>query len=89
MTGWSYLFLPCKFNSATDGQHLASAHDCWQVLDQVICLGWFIAPFSSAEPLLDVDELTHYASAAYGAVHIVIPGALISFPTPANDLISP
>ena len=35
---------------------------------------------------LAADELTHYASAANGAVYLVIPGALIFLPTPADDL---
>ena len=81
-------FVPYTAVSASGDQHIVTVHDCWQALDQAMRLGWFVPPSSDAEPLLDMDEHTHYASAANGAVHLVIPGALIFFPTPADDLIS-
>ena len=81
-------FIPFTAVSTTGDQHIVTVHDCWQALDQAMRLGWFVLPSSTAEPLLDVDEHAHYASAANGAVHLVIPGALIFLPTPADDLVS-
>ncbi len=81
-------FIRYSIATTTDDQHHVNLHDCWQALDRAMSLRWFVLPSSNVEPLLDVDELTHYASAANGAVHLVIPGALIFFPTPADDLVS-
>ena len=38
------------------------------------------------EPILDVEEFAHYASAAQGRVYMAVPGALHFFPTP-DDLL--
>jgi hypothetical protein len=51
-------------------------HDCWCALAHALRLGWFVPPSSNDEPMLDVDELSHYAQAANGRVRLVVPGAL-------------
>ena len=61
-----------------------SALDGWRALDRSVQLGWFVHPDSDDEPVLDVDELTHYSSRANGMVHLTVPGDLIFFPTPTH-----
>ncbi len=84
-------FVPitCLFHPE-DEIHPAAAsitvHDCWRALAHALRLGWLLPPSSDEEPVLDVDELLHYARAANGGVRVVVPGALLFFPTPSDDV---
>jgi hypothetical protein len=73
--------------SALDGdQHRLSVHDCWSALDHAMRIRWFVPPSVDDEPVLDVDEFAHYARAANGNVHMVVPGKLFFFPSPDDGL---
>ena len=58
---------------------------CWRAFEQAVKLTWLVHPNSDIEPVLDVEELAHYADRANGSLHMVVPGRLIFFPTP-DDL---
>ena len=72
--------------SASEDEHIVAVHDCWRALGHAMRLGWLVPPSSDDEPVLDVDELVHYARPANGGVHIVVPGALLLFPTPCDSV---
>ena len=72
--------------AASAGEHAVTVHDCWRALGHALRLGWLMPPSSDDEPVLDVDELAHYARAANGGVQIVVPGALLLFPTPHDGV---
>ena len=59
--------------------------DCWRAIEQAASLRWLVAPDSDVEPILDVEELEHYAGRANGSLHMVVPGRMFFFPTP-DDL---
>ena len=42
----------------------AETVDSWRSLHRAVRLGWFVAPGSNAEPMMDVQELTHYSRRA-------------------------
>jgi hypothetical protein len=79
-------FVPIERVSSDGERRIITVHDCWQALAHALRLGWFVPPASDAEPVLDVEELVHYASAANGRVRVVVPGALLFFPTPSDDI---
>ena len=56
----------------------------WRALDRALKLGWLVDPASDVEPVLDVEELAHYATRANGTLHLTVPGDLFFFPTPSN-----
>ena len=72
--------------SASEDEHGVTVHDCWRALGHAMRLGWLVPPSSDDEPTLDVDELVHYARPANGGVQIVVPGALVFFPTPCDSV---
>jgi hypothetical protein len=78
--------VPLTFASDPDDEQVVTVQDCWRALAHALRLGWFVLPSSDDEPVLDVDELAHYASAANGGVQLVVPGALLLFPTPSDDV---
>ena len=59
--------------------------NCWQAIEQAVSLRWLVAPNSDVEPMLDVEELEHYAGHANGSLHMVVPGRMFFFPSP-DDL---
>ena len=75
------LFVPL---STPGDLQVIAVPDCWRALGHALRLGWFVPPSSDDEPLLDARELAHYASAANGGVQVVVPGALLLFPTPSD-----
>ena len=66
------------------GRSKVDTVDSWRALYRAVQLGWFVAPGSDAEPMMDVQELAHYSRHANGRVHLLVPGELIFFPTPAD-----
>jgi hypothetical protein len=79
-------FVPLINASPSHDEHIVTIHACWCALDHALRLGWFVLPSSEDEPVLDVGELEHYACAANGSVQMVVPGALLFFPTPSDDV---
>jgi hypothetical protein len=79
-------FVPLTSVSPSDDKNIVSVQACWRALSHGLRLGWFVPPSSDDEPVLDVGELEHYASAANGGVQMVAPGALLFFPTPSDDI---
>ena len=65
---------------------MVTVHDCWRALGHAMRLGWLVPPWSDDEPVLDVDEVVHYARPANGGVQTVVPGALFFFPTPCHSV---
>jgi hypothetical protein len=59
-----------------------STLDSWRALYRSMQLGWLVHPDSDCEPVMDVEELAHYAQRANGMVHMTVPGKLFFFPTP-------
>ena len=75
----------------------SSVHDCWRALIHARRLGWMQlfrdmampTPIPSNDVSFMVDEqpeleeMLHYASPVNGDVHMVVPGKILCFPTPA------
>ena len=80
------LFVPLMCASPSDVEQTVTVQDCWCALDHALRLGWFVPSSGDDEPVLDVGELVHYARTANGGVQIVVPGALLLFPTPSEDV---
>ena len=59
--------------------------NCWRAIQQALSLRWLVAPDSDVQPMLDMEELEHYAGHANGSLHMVVPGRMYFFPTP-DDL---
>ena len=77
-------FVPLSFAHIPDDE--VTVQDCWLALHRALLLSWFVQPSSDDEPMMDVDELAHYSQSANGGVQIVVPGALLLFPTPSDDV---
>ena len=60
---------------------------CWKALDQAKGLEWLgVCDLKNElEPIFDVEMAAHYAQAANGNVHVLVPGKLLLFQTP-HDL---
>ena len=71
-----------NLSSIWDAQCSLTVLDYWSALDHAVSIHWFVPCSSEDEPVLDVDEFAHYASAANGEVHMVVPGKLFCFPSP-------
>ena len=56
--------------------------DCWRAVEQAVKLDWLVRPDSDIEPVLDVEELAHYANRANGSLHLAVPGRMFFFPSP-------
>ena len=56
---------------------------CWTALQAARDLKWIGQQREGAEPALDLELATHYALAANGGVHVLIPGKLLLAPPPA------
>jgi hypothetical protein len=69
-----------------DGVLDLKAQDYWAALDHAIHIRWLLPPSNDDEPVLDVDEFAHYACAANGDVHMVVPGKLFFFPSPDHGI---
>ena len=54
--------------------------DCWRALDLARGHRW-LGPSDSA---YDVEVGAHYATEANGGIHVLVPGKLLLFPTPAE-----
>ena len=59
--------------------------NCWRAIEQAVSLRWLVAPNSDVAPMLDVEELEHYAGRSNGSLHMVVPGRMFFFPSP-DDL---
>jgi hypothetical protein len=59
---------------------------CLQAFERGKDLGWFVNPDSQDEPILDIEELAHYANVANGSLYLAVPGEILFFPTPENLL---
>ena len=55
---------------------------CWRALEHARTLQWL--GLDTDEPQLDVEMAAHYALPANGNLHVLIPGKLLLFPTPAR-----
>jgi hypothetical protein len=69
-----------------DDQLGPRVHDYWSALDRAIHINWLLPPSVDDEPVLDVEEFAHYACAANGDVHMVVPGKLFFFPSPDHGV---
>ena len=58
--------------------------DCWRAVEQAVRLDWLVHPDSDLEPVLDVEELAHYADPTNGGLHMAVPGHMFFFPSPAD-----
>ena len=61
-----------------------SITDCWTALSHACALRWLGAANETTEPMLDVQRAAHYARPSNGHVHVLVPGKLLLFPTPAS-----
>jgi hypothetical protein len=65
------------------GPHDSCMIDCWHALDQAKSLTWLTSSDAKTESILDVEMAAHYAMPANGNIHVLVPGKLLLFPTPA------
>jgi hypothetical protein len=77
-------FVPLHDADGSDGSELTLA-DCWAALQRATTLGWLDFGDTPSEDTIDMDEHLHYASAANGQLHVVVPNRLLAFPSP-HDL---
>ena len=59
--------------------------DCWKALSRARHLGWLSENGADEnETAFDVEIASHYARGFNGNVHVLVPGKLLLFPTPAQ-----
>ena len=56
---------------------------CWRALERARDLYWLVSQSDGSEPALDLEMASHYALAANGGVHVLVPGKLLLAPSPA------
>ena len=56
--------------------------DCWAALHRARDLTW-LSVTNEDEAALDVEMASHYARECNGNIHVLVPGKLLLFPTPA------
>ena len=64
--------------------HRSNVVNCWAALHRARDLGWLSETNEDeSEAVLDVEMASHYALGCNGNVHVLVPGKLLLFPTPA------
>ncbi len=65
----------------------SSVRACWRALSHARKLGWLhlARSLDSIDDIpVEIEEMLHYASPINGDIHVVVPGKIICFPTPAD-----